>query len=64
MSFAGDRQIETRLGLLDVAVKLREDGRCLARLVGDCPELAHLGGAIGDDEHQAVGRLGEMADRS
>ncbi len=64
MTFPADRQIETRLGLLDVAVQLREDGRCLARLAGDYPELEQLGGAIGDTEDEAVARLAAMVDGS
>jgi hypothetical protein len=64
VTFPADRQIQTRLGLLDVAVQLREDGRCTARLAGDSPELEHLGGAIGDTEDEAVERLAAMVDRS
>lgn len=48
MTFPADRQIDTRRGLLDVAVTLRPDGRCLAWLAGDYPEFAGLGGAIGE----------------
>lgn len=54
VTFPADR-IVTSLGPLDVAVQLRQDGRCLARLAGDYPELARLGGAIGDTEDEAVG---------
>ncbi len=62
MTFPADRQIATRFGLLDVAVELRPDGRCLARLAGDYPELEHLAGAIGDTEDEAVTRLAAMVD--
>ncbi len=64
MTFPADRRIATRLGLLDIAVQLREDGRCLARLAGDYPELEHLGGAIGETEEEAVERLAAMVDES
>jgi hypothetical protein len=43
-------------------VQLRPDGRCLARLAGDYPELEHFGGAIGDTEDEAVERLAGMID--
>ena len=54
----------TRLGLLDVTVHLRDDGRCLVRLACSYPELSRLGGAIGDTEDDAVVRLAEMVNRS
>lgn len=63
MTFPADRQIVTHLGLLDVSVQLRPDGRCVARLDGDYPEqLASLAGAIGDTEDEAVARLAAMVD--
>jgi hypothetical protein len=62
VTFPADRRIETRLGVLDVAVQLRGDGRCVAWLAGDYPELAHLGGAIAETEDAAVARLAAMVD--
>lgn len=64
MTFLADRQVVTRFGLLDVAVHLREDGRCVARLAGDYPEFVRLGAAFGDTEDEAVARLAEMVQAS
>ncbi len=64
MTFPADRRIATRFGLVDVAVQLRPDGRCLARLAGDYPELEHLGGAIGGTEDEAVARLAAMVNEA
>lgn len=62
MTFPADRQIVTRFGLLDVSVQIREDGRCVARLAGDYPELEQLGWAIGDTEDDAVERLAALVE--
>jgi mannose-6-phosphate isomerase-like protein (cupin superfamily) len=65
VTFPGDRRILTRFGPLDVFVRLREDGTVAARLAkGSPPELAALGGAIGDTEVEAVALLAEMVEVS
>jgi hypothetical protein len=60
VTFPADRQIATRLGMLDVAVTVLPDGRCIARIVSDYPDLAGMAGAIGETEDEAVARLAAM----
>lgn len=64
MTFPSDRRIETRFGLVDVALE-QHDGGVYARLARpqDWPRLSAIRGAIGADEDEACERLRSAIER-
>lgn len=62
--FAGNRQVQTSRGLLDVDVWVTGTGSHAARLHGQYPGLEAVGGAFGATSDEAVDRLREAVERA
>ena len=59
-----DRCITTSHGLLDVQVWVGRDSRVVVSLARVYPGLEAIGGALGEDEEQAVERLRQAVEHA